>query len=81
MNKTFSPKLVDLYCDLAAHLLTLDFVQSMPVWQEWLAERVLTGLPNAAAYRQILPDRVKFYNTRYEDILNGFSWMDTRPIV
>ena len=77
MNKTFSPKLVDLYCDIAAHLLTLEFVQSMPVWQEWLAERVLTGLPDAAAYRQIIPERSKLFSNPHVAILNGFSWIDS----
>ncbi len=77
MDKTFSPKLVDLYCDLAAHLLTLEFVQSMPVWQEWLAERVLTGLPRREDYNRILHERVRLTEAPPYTALGSASYADT----
>ena len=77
MNKTFSPKLVDLYCDLAAHLLTLEFVQSMPVWQEWLAERVLTGLPRREDYNRIFSMSSNLTDTPLHNILGTATYADT----
>ena len=77
MSHNFSPQLVDLYCDLAAHLMTLEFIQAKPPWVQWLAERALTGLPNRADYHAAAKMGLPGPNPGLEDDIAGtFSWAD-----
>ena len=49
---TFRPITVELYLDLAAHLISLPETNEIPGAVEWLGERILSGmLPDHAAYR------------------------------
>ena len=48
---TFRPITVELYLDLAAHLISLPETNEIPGAVEWLGERILSGmLPDHAAY-------------------------------
>ena len=49
---TFRPITVELYLDLAAHLISLPETHEIPGAVEWLGERILSGtLPDYAAYQ------------------------------
>ena len=51
MKRITKQQITDLYCDLAAHLLSIpEITQSGSSVATWLAERVLTGLPDNEAY-------------------------------
>ena len=51
MKRITKQQITDLYCDLAAHLLSIpEITQSGSSVAPWLAERVLTGLPDDEAY-------------------------------
>ena len=45
-----SPELVELYVDFAAHMLSIPAVVAVPGAAEWLAERILFGLPDPLAH-------------------------------
>lgn len=51
-NYDFRPITVELYLDLAAHLISLPETHEIPGAVEWLGERILSGmLPDWAAYQ------------------------------
>ena len=72
-------QLEDLYCELAAHLMTCPAIQEHPPFVDWLADRVLTGFPGAGDYAA--------YNARHRQgtfhessaasrLMGKFSWCD-----
>ena len=51
-------RLTELYCDFAMHLISIpEFRAWSPPAVQWLADRVLTGLPDVRAYdKRPIPD-------------------------
>lgn len=51
MKRITKQQITDLYCDLAAHLLSIPEVQQLgPEVVTWLSERVMFGLPGIDAF-------------------------------
>ena len=69
-------QLADLYTDFAAHLLSIPEVTAMPGVAEWLGERVLTGLPDYAAYDKA-PTSRSAKKGSLNSALNAFMFPDT----
>lgn len=78
MKRITKQQITDLYCDLAAHLLSIPEVQQCgPEVVTWLSERVMFGLPNEDAYER----RPLLFNMCYEhplhDVVRAFCYPDS----
>ena len=51
-HRSHSAELVELYCDFAAHLLSLPDIVAISGAVEWLAERMLFGLPDPDSHKK-----------------------------
>lgn len=74
-------RLTELYCDFATHLISVPGIRDLPGAVQWLAERVLVGLPDAqACYERPFTtpniDHAKVYNASRQIYL-CFSYPDT----
>lgn len=78
MKDKYPDDLCELYSDVALHLMTLDMAQDRPAWCAWLAERVLTGLPNHNAYQLAHGAGMADPDDRVaNDVIGTFVWADT----
>ena len=72
-----SPELVELYVDFAAHMLSIPDVVAVPGAAEWLAERILFGLPDPIAHRK-RPHSFYMADEPVRRALREFTYPDTR---
>ena len=78
MKRITKQQITDLYCDLAAHLLSITEVQQIgPEVVTWLSERVMFGLPNAIAYTRRPTSELNIPRSHITDILSDFCYPDS----